>query len=164
MAGSRGESGDAGAWSLPGLRAVAGRAMNDEAMTYRPLLPLSGSELIDWIALRRVCGGGVVMLCGRYVDHGRPVPGYLDEPLAGLSRAGLIALADIDTWGQRRVAPTLDGRARYVELSAKRAAPIDPPTGRIPPRGPVGSVGLDRPPPDDQPADRRSVEAGGMAS
>ncbi|MGH3911674.1 MAG: hypothetical protein ACRDRM_12695, partial [Pseudonocardiaceae bacterium] len=69
--------------------------MNDEAMTYRPLLPLSGSELIDWIALRRVCGGGVVMLCGRYVDHGRPVPGYLDEPLAGLSRAGLIALADI---------------------------------------------------------------------
>lgn len=26
--------------------------MNDEAMTYRPLLPLSGSELIDWIALR----------------------------------------------------------------------------------------------------------------
>lgn len=138
--------------------------MNDEAMNYRPLLPLSGSELIDWIALRRVCGGGVVMLCGRYVDHGRPVPGYLDEPLAGLSRAGLIALADIDTWGQRRVAPTLDGRARYVELSAQRAAPIDPPTGRIPPRGPVGSVGLDRPPPDDQPADRRSVEAGGMAS
>ncbi|MGH3905667.1 MAG: hypothetical protein ACRDTE_16010 [Pseudonocardiaceae bacterium] len=48
--------------------------------------------------------------------------------------------------------------------AAQRAAPIDPPTGRIPPRGPAGSVGLDRSPPDDHPPDRRPVEAEEMAS
>lgn len=90
-----------------------------------PLPPLRG-ELVEWIALRRVCGGGVAMIGGRYFDGGRRVPCYLPDTLDGLARAGLIALADIDAWGLRRVAPTRDGRTRYRELSALRHTPSTP--------------------------------------
>lgn len=121
--------------------------------------PLQAGELTEWIALRRVCAGGVALLGSRYLDLGRPVPGYLDGPLAELHGAGLVALADVDRWLLRRVVPTRTGRARYGELSAKRRAPDDPPVGRLLPAVQPGQC-LDRPLPDDHCPDRRPVEAG----
>ncbi|MGH8571613.1 MAG: hypothetical protein ACREX8_03425, partial [Gammaproteobacteria bacterium] len=85
-------------------------------MIYVSLLPLSGAELVEWIALRRVCGGGVAMVGGSWFDLGRLVPCYLPDTLDGLRRDGLIALTEVDEWGLRRAAATLAGRARYVEL------------------------------------------------
>lgn len=34
---------------------------------------LRGTDLIEWIALRRVCGGGVARLCAHWFDLGRLV-------------------------------------------------------------------------------------------
>ncbi|MGH3813419.1 MAG: hypothetical protein ACRDUV_13355 [Pseudonocardiaceae bacterium] len=111
------------------MRAQAGEAMNP----YQPLVPLPGAELIEWLALRRVCGGGMAMVGARWCDLGRLVPSYLHDPLEDLHRAGLVVVAGVDEWGRRRAAVTLAGRARFVELSAKRAAPIEPRARRGPP-------------------------------
>ena len=81
---------------------------------------LTGPELLAWIAFRRVCGGGVAAFGGMYLDGGRPVPCYLPDALDGLARTGMLALAEADAWGLQRVVTTSTGRARYVELSAKR--------------------------------------------
>lgn len=40
---------------------------------------LTGSELLDWIGLRRVHEGGVEMHGVEHVDWGRKVPCYLPE-------------------------------------------------------------------------------------
>lgn len=85
-----------------------------------PLLPLPGAELVEWLALRRVCGGGVARVGARWCDLGRLVPDYLDDPLDDLHRTGLVVLAEVDEWGLRRAAVTPAGRARFVELSAPR--------------------------------------------
>ena len=46
--------------------------------------PLRATELIEWIALRRVCGGGVARLRARWFDLGRAVPCYLPDTLDDL--------------------------------------------------------------------------------
>ncbi|MGH3702268.1 MAG: hypothetical protein ACRDQY_23025 [Pseudonocardiaceae bacterium] len=55
---------------------------------------LAGTDLLDWIALRRVSDGGVTNLDGCWLDGGRRVPGYVTETLGELLAAGLIVLAD----------------------------------------------------------------------
>ncbi|MGH4015734.1 MAG: hypothetical protein ACRDSL_17780 [Pseudonocardiaceae bacterium] len=62
-------------------------------------VPLSGPELIEWIALRRVCGVRVAMSGGQYLDLGCRVPTYLDDPLTDLYRRGLITVVDADVGG-----------------------------------------------------------------
>ncbi|MGH3928390.1 MAG: hypothetical protein ACRDTF_00255 [Pseudonocardiaceae bacterium] len=93
---------------------------------------LTGPELLDWIALRRVYQGGVAMLGSHYLDHGQRVPCYLPEACRRLADAELIELLDPDyPGGLRRVVITSHGRARYQELSAIRghaAGPDQPPS------------------------------------
>lgn len=124
-------------------------------------LPLPATDLIEWLALRRVCGGGVAWLCARWFDLGRAVPCYLPGTLDDLHRRALVVLADVDGSTLRRAVMTRAGCVRYAELSARRGVPIEPPTCRIA-RGSSGPC-LARPLPDHCP-DRRPGETGRAAS
>lgn len=110
---------------------------------------LRGTELIEWIALRRVWGGGVARLCAHWFDLGRPVPCYLPHALEDLHRRALVGLADLDRSTLRRAMLTHSGYLRYAELTTTRAIPPEPPTGRIA-RGRPGQC-LARPLPDHCP-------------
>lgn len=87
---------------------------------------LTGPELLDWIALRRVHEGGVARHGSGYVDWGRKVPCYLPEVFARLADTALTGLLDPDSAGLRRVVCTPRGRDRYQKLTAKRAPCADP--------------------------------------
>ncbi|MGH4023383.1 MAG: hypothetical protein ACRDRV_02230 [Pseudonocardiaceae bacterium] len=99
-------------------------------LTRRPL-PLPATDLIEWIALRRVCGGGVARLGTHWFDLGRPVPCYLPDALDDLHCRALVALADVDGWTLRRAVLTRSGCLCYRALNARRGVPLDPPAGRI---------------------------------
>jgi hypothetical protein len=86
-------------------------------------LPLPAAELAEWMALRRVCGGGVAMAGDCYLDLGRPMPGYLDDPLDGLRRRGLAELVECPGGCYWRLTPTSEGRDRYDALSLRRGIP-----------------------------------------
>ncbi|MGH3916751.1 MAG: hypothetical protein ACRDTC_25550 [Pseudonocardiaceae bacterium] len=73
-------------------------------------------DLLTWLALRRVCGGGVAKAGDHYLDRGLPIPGYLADPLAELTQNELVALADADPGGLRRITITPTGQARYTAL------------------------------------------------
>ncbi|MGH3939138.1 MAG: hypothetical protein ACRDTG_10990 [Pseudonocardiaceae bacterium] len=80
---------------------------------------LTGPELLDWIALRRVSEGGVTMLGAHYLDHGQRVPCYLPEAVRRLADAELTELLDPNhPGGAQRVVITSRGRTRYQELNA----------------------------------------------
>ncbi|MGQ0776397.1 MAG: hypothetical protein ACT4NY_18555 [Pseudonocardiales bacterium] len=98
----------------------AGRPVPDHsAVTTRRPRRLTGPELLDWIALRRVREGGVAMLDAHYLEHGREVPCYLPETFRRLAGAELTELLDPDyPGGPCRVVLTSHGRARYQELNA----------------------------------------------
>jgi len=81
-------------------------------------MSLTGTGLVDWIALRRVREGGVAIHGSGYVDHGRRVPCYLPEAFDRLAEAGLTDLRDADYPGQRGVVLTPRGRIRYQELES----------------------------------------------
>ncbi|MGH3913362.1 MAG: hypothetical protein ACRDTC_08130 [Pseudonocardiaceae bacterium] len=128
-----------------------------EGAPVRPFRRLSGVELVERIALRRVGGGGVVMLGAHYLDHGRKVPCYLPEVFGRLADTGLTALLDPDhPGGLRRVVITSPGRVRYQELSAMRspAAGPDHSSGD-------GVVFADRPLLGSRPVRAAGVGAGG---
>lgn len=78
----------------------------------------TASDTTAWIALRRAHEGGVTNFEGRWLDNGRPVPGYLTDALDELTHRGLLALAEADprSCGVRRVTVTDTGSARYVAL------------------------------------------------
>jgi hypothetical protein len=80
--------------------------------------PLAGSNLYDWIALRRVSAGGVATKGGRWFDAGRRVPGYVADTLADLRTAGLLAVSDPDVSGAAALTST--GIARYDALCEQR--------------------------------------------
>ncbi|MGH3914035.1 MAG: hypothetical protein ACRDTC_11615 [Pseudonocardiaceae bacterium] len=83
---------------------------------------LTGTELLDWIGLRRVHEGGVARHGSTHLDWGRKVPCYLPEVFDRLAEAGLIDLLDPDcSAGLSRVVCTPRGCDRYQELTAKRA-------------------------------------------
>ncbi|MGH3929377.1 MAG: hypothetical protein ACRDTF_05305 [Pseudonocardiaceae bacterium] len=82
-------------------------------------------ELLAWLALRRVRGGGVAEVGGYYLDHGLPVPAYLADPFAELTEDGLVALAAADPAGLRRATITPTGQARYTALR-ERLRPTQP--------------------------------------
>lgn len=85
--------------------------------------PLTGPELLVWIALRRVHTGRVAQFEGRYYDSGRRVPCFLPAVFDDLVKAGLLALAEPDpaSAGLRRVVLTSEGRARFVVLSEQES-------------------------------------------
>jgi len=88
---------------------------------------LTGTELLDWIGLRRVRQGGVAIFGTHYLDHGRTVPCFLPETFRRLTETELTELLDQDhPGGPRRVVITPDGQCRYHELSAKRSPTPEP--------------------------------------
>ncbi|HEY2765981.1 MAG TPA: hypothetical protein VGJ13_18520 [Pseudonocardiaceae bacterium] len=90
-------------------------------------------ELLTWLALRRVAGGRVVCLApGRYVDGGRPIPGYLAEALAGLTTTGLVEECDDPQHCTRMLTLTDTGATRYAELGQRQRAGLSAPPPEFP--------------------------------
>ncbi|MGQ0777149.1 MAG: hypothetical protein ACT4NY_22500 [Pseudonocardiales bacterium] len=87
---------------------------------------LTGTELLEWIGLRRVREGGVARRGVEHLEWGQKVPCYLPEVFGGLAEAELTALLDPDFAGLRRVVCTPRGLDRYQELTAKRGIWVDP--------------------------------------
>ncbi|MGH7747553.1 MAG: hypothetical protein ACREQ5_22755, partial [Candidatus Dormibacteria bacterium] len=73
-------------------------------------------ELVTALALRRALGGGVAKASEIYVDWGHPMGRYLTGTFTQLIDCGLLALADDDGWGLRRVTVTDAGRVRYAQI------------------------------------------------
>lgn len=84
--------------------------------------PLTGTDLYDWIGLRRVNGGRVVKLGNRWLQSGHPVPDYVAEALIALHTRGFITLADPDPKKEvtARAMLTNDGTVRYQQLCRQR--------------------------------------------
>lgn len=84
--------------------------------------PLTGTDLYDWIGLRRVNGGRVVKLGERWLQSGRPVPDYVAEALIALHTRGFITLTDPDPNKEvtAHVMLSNDGRVRYQQLCRQR--------------------------------------------
>ncbi|MGH3939922.1 MAG: hypothetical protein ACRDTG_15085 [Pseudonocardiaceae bacterium] len=91
-------------------------------------ITLAGTDLFAWMALRRVHRGYIARLGDRYVDAGRPIPGYLAEALDMLAGAGLVALATADPLasGLRRATMTDPGKARYAALHEHTRSGTEP--------------------------------------
>lgn len=82
------------------------------------------SEVVVWIGLRRVQGGGVANMAGCWFDHGLPVPTYLPAVLDELTEAGQVTLAEDSPHDSLRRATLTDaGHTRYVTLQVRYAAP-----------------------------------------
>ncbi len=60
-------------------------------------VPLTGADFYDWVALRRVSGGGIAKAGCFWFDRGHRVPCYVEEALGALRTAGLVVLADPDS-------------------------------------------------------------------
>lgn len=92
-------------------------------------MPLTGPELFEWLGLRRVRRGGVARCAGRYLDYGRPVPGYLvPDALDALVTRDLVIMAQPDpVHGLARLRITEAGQARYAELDRHQRSPRVPP-------------------------------------
>jgi hypothetical protein len=58
--------------------------------------PLTGTDLYDWIGLRRVNGGRLVKLGQRWLHSGHPVPDYVAEALTALHTRGVVTLTGPD--------------------------------------------------------------------
>jgi hypothetical protein len=82
-------------------------------------------EVAEWLALLRAHEGGVTKLNDGYLNHGRPVGGYLVDVLDGLIRTGHLVLATPSPIGQRQVRVTHNGQTRYTELCAAHRDPPD---------------------------------------
>jgi hypothetical protein len=82
--------------------------------------PLAGAEVYEWIALRRVSGGGVTKVDCRWLESGHRLPGYVTTALAGLLAGGLVILLNPDpATGAARAALTNTGTDRYDRLRQK---------------------------------------------
>ncbi|MGH3939484.1 MAG: hypothetical protein ACRDTG_12815 [Pseudonocardiaceae bacterium] len=86
-----------------------------------PSRTLAGTELREWMALRRVSEGAVTKLGTHWLDHGRPVPCFLPDTLNDLTHTGLITLTDPDPLlgGRHRATITPTGHTHYRQLYAK---------------------------------------------
>ncbi|MGH3806008.1 MAG: hypothetical protein ACRDRU_05090 [Pseudonocardiaceae bacterium] len=73
-------------------------------------------ELLTALVLRRALGRGVAKAGEIYVDDGHPMGRYLTGTFTELIDCGLLALADDDGWGLRRVTVTDAGQIRYAQI------------------------------------------------
>ena len=89
---------------------------------------LTAQELIDWMALSRVHGGGVVRYREEYLDGGAPMPRYLLPELLFdvLLRVGLLTLDQPDQLRLETVSLTDAGQARYNELCRSKRQQQEP--------------------------------------
>ncbi|MGH3764468.1 MAG: hypothetical protein ACRDS0_03995 [Pseudonocardiaceae bacterium] len=94
-------------------------------------LPLTG-DLYDWMALRRVSGGGIARTGDHWLEHGHRIPSYIADALGGLCDNGAVALAELDVWGMRRAALTNAGTVRYRQLCRQRNTARPRPTPVVP--------------------------------
>ena len=109
--------------------------MSDEwragSQDWRHRQPLNGTDLTDFLALRRVCGrpdSGVDLVGEHYVENERPVLPFIAGGLAALIEVGHVALGAPDTasCAMRPVVVTASGRARYEELCDRQGIPPYP--------------------------------------
>lgn len=94
--------------------------MSDEQITgsraWRNCPPLSGTDLTDFLVLRKVCertDSRVDQVGQRYVDHERPVLPFIADGLTALIEVGHLTLGDPDpaSCALRPVRVTASGRA-----------------------------------------------------
>ncbi|MGH3908914.1 MAG: hypothetical protein ACRDTE_32735, partial [Pseudonocardiaceae bacterium] len=88
---------------------------------WRTCEPLTRTDLIDFLALRRVCGRPDVRvrrLGADYVENGRPLLPFLADGVTALIDVGHLTLGDPDpaACDTRLVIVTATGRTRYEEL------------------------------------------------
>lgn len=103
-------------------------------------------ELVTSLALRRAHDGGVAKVGDRYVDSGSPTPSYLAGAFDELINAGLLALADEDQYGLRRVSVTEAGHARSAQLGdTRQQAGLWVPKPRFPTTRPTGCPPAEHP-------------------
>nr|MDQ3765702.1 hypothetical protein [Actinomycetota bacterium] len=112
--------------ALGGMAAVAEDSSEQDASTAVPCIRLPESsvepvyglspELLVSLALRRLYRGGLAQSGVGYVDYGYRTPDYLAGIVYALIEAGLLALAEQEPWGLRRVHFTDAGQARYAQL------------------------------------------------
>ncbi|MGH3908287.1 MAG: hypothetical protein ACRDTE_29505 [Pseudonocardiaceae bacterium] len=110
--------------------------MSEEPRTvsqdWRTREPLTGTDLTDFLALRRVCGRAksrVRSLGQHYVENGRPLLPFLADSVTALIEAGHLTLDEpapalCDT--TRAVLVTASGRARYEALCDRQGLPAYP--------------------------------------
>lgn len=84
--------------------------------------PVTGPspELLATLVLQRASGGEVAKLGVDYLERGLPASGDLAVAFDAVADAGLLALADPDAQGLRRITRTTAGQARYTQLLAAR--------------------------------------------
>jgi hypothetical protein len=81
-----------------------GDVMSDEegaeSRSWRDRQPLNGTDVTDFLALRRVCERPdfqVDRVGGQYVENGRPVLPFLADGLAALIEVGHLSLGEPET-------------------------------------------------------------------
>lgn len=99
--------------------------MTDQETTgsagWRDRLPLTGTDLTDFLALRRMCAhpdSRVDRVENQYVENGRPVLPFLADGLTALIEVGHLTLGEPDpgSAARRPLLITAVGRARYEQL------------------------------------------------
>lgn len=87
-------------------------------------------QLLASLALRRAYGGGITKSGDHYFDHGRPTPSYLAGIFDELAGTGILALAEENPGGLRRVSLTPAGHRWYEQLDDRRPdTPFPAPEG-----------------------------------
>ncbi len=105
------------------------RAVSED---WRTREPLTGTDLIDFLALRRVCGRAesrVRSLGEHYVENGRPLLPFLADSVTALIEVGHLTLGEPAPESgdpTRPVMVTATGRARYEALCDRQGLPAYP--------------------------------------
>lgn len=102
-----------------------------EPTGWRGRQPLSGADLTDFLALRRVCGhpdSRVDRAGDCYVENERPVLPFLADGLTALIEVGHLVLGEPGpaSGARRPLMVTASGRARYEELCDRQGVPAYP--------------------------------------
>jgi len=111
----------------------AGQVGVQRPLSDADLVAVVSPELVASLVLRLACDGGVAKVGDQYLDGGFPTPGYLAGVFDGLINAGLLALAEEDPSGMRRVSVTEAGHVRYAQLrDTRQPAGLGVPEPRFP--------------------------------
>ncbi|MGQ0778021.1 MAG: hypothetical protein ACT4NY_27025 [Pseudonocardiales bacterium] len=85
--------------------------------------------LVQWWALRRVHDGGVILVDGDYVQHGRVVIGEVADAITRLIDTGYLALGTPDPRGHRTVCVTVTGQTHCAGLQHHGGRQLPKPAG-----------------------------------
>lgn len=104
-----------------------------EPAEWRDRQPLSGTDVRDFVALRRVCGhpdSRVDRVGDRYVENEHPVLPFLADGLTALIEVGHLVLGEPGpaSGAGRALMVTAGGRARYEELCDRQGVAAYPVT------------------------------------